>query len=1080
MDNDQTYMRGPADSCPPPQQLRHWLDGKNELSDEQTLHVRKCEECLQSLDRLTNGDELRFGGVALPASPQKLPFASEDALAALQRDLVTPPNTPASRFDTLDETPSQIDTGGSIPPGGEGLDASWLARQFDPQRYFCEGLIGQGGNANVYRLYDNLLDRQFAVKMISSDSQRGRQRMLREAKLLADIDHPNIVRVFDAGQVSEGAGANAIFIAMEFMAGGTLGGVNAGVVPASSRDFCEIAELLACVCDGLGFAHEKGIVHRDLKPANILLDLDRKIAKIADFGLASRDSDPGSLLTRTGAILGTPAFMSPEQATGSDSVDALSDIYSLGATLYCLLAGQVPFVGNPAAVARQIVDADPTSPSVLNQAAPRSIVAICERAMEKEPSRRYATAAEFASDLRAFASGAAVSAKPISTFGKLQRQLRRDRKLYHALQAVVLLAAAVLILAVGSAVVYRFQSNRLAESADRERESKELLQKTLARSIEAADQLLVSVTEDLSLLPSSPGTDRISAALLDRAKRYYLQFLQDNADNSELKFQLARAHAGLARIAFRSGDAALGASESQDALRMLAAYQPDENDRSAEYQSQQYRADVLLVLGASVGKASPADPKADEALVGCIRLCKQIDPSSLGETDRAKLLGTQISALRNRSVMLGRIGRDDEAGTLAQEAAGLGAELVSKAEVAGKSLRVAAMASQTLGIHRMQHQDFAGGAQEIEQALLILDRIQESEATALRIHDVRANLHTNLARIAMMRGELEEATQQQSISIEIHKQLLATEPDVPSHKMDLVDAIMNSTNILYAQENYSQVVDESRAAIEILDELIAANDQNPDYRQTKAMLQGNMAIVLLHQGEALLSIQPLTESIGELQRVAEQLQHAPAAEVAVALNHYSLSGAYYDLEKYEEALESLDTSDAITQRVLQASPDFSPATDHMVDSLFRRTDVLLAMGAESDDEVLAAARQALEFSDTLLAGASDVLDYKSRHLLLITTRGGAHLGLGDWETAVSDAHAVLQAVAEHPSDTRESDFADALLYAHLLEHDALVKGLESEEPDSSLVAELEARIAASRAAAEKFGAHPDDFGSLNR
>lgn len=1080
MHNDATNSEGntPADNCPPPQLVRHWLDGKTQLSVEQTLHVRRCEDCLRSLDHLTEGSELRIGTGSLPATPQKLPFASEDALAVLQRELATPPNTPLSHFDTLEETPSQVDSHGNIPARADSRDASWLSEHFDPERYIVEGLVGRGGNADVYKLYDSLLDRQFAVKVISSDSQRGRQRMLREAKLLADIDHTNIVRVFDAGQVEDAAGSKAIFIVMEFMSGGTLAQLNDSALPVAESIFREIANLLACVCDGLSFAHGMGVVHRDLKPANILLGQNRQVAKIADFGLASRDSDSATLITRTGAILGTPAFMSPEQATGAGNISPASDIYSLGATLYFMLTGQTPFTGNPTAVARQIVDVDPVSPVVLNQACPRELVAICERAMEKASIQRYGTAEQFAADLRAFAAGDQIRAQPISPLGRVQRQLRRNRKLYVALQAVAVLAVGLLALAMGSAMVYRHQSHRLAESAVREKESKRQLQQTLMRSIEAADQLLVSVTEDLSLLPSSPGTDRISAALLDRARLYYMQFLQDNADNVELKFQLARAHAGLARIAFRSGNTEQGTAESQNALAMLTAFQgveSEEDQGQAAARARQFRASVLLVYGSSLGRASPADPKADAALVECVELCESLERQELWQGDRVDIQNTHLSALRNRAVMLGRIGRDEESGELAQKAAQLGVRLVSRQGVTGKSLKAAAEATQTLGIYFIQHQQFASGAEAIEQAMEILKRIPESEATALRIHNVRANLHTNLARIAMLRGEFAEATEQQALAIGLHKHLCTIEPDIPAHKMDLVDAMLNSTNILYAQENYAQVVEDSKAAIAVLEDLIRSDDKNPDYRQTKAMLQGNMAIVLLHQGEALLSIQPLTESIAELELVAEQLQHAPAADIAVAINHYSLSGAYYDLSQFDQSLKSLDESDAIAANVLLSVPDYSAATDHMIDSLFRRTDILFEVEPVDHARILETATQALELSDALMRAEPDVVDHQTRHLLLVTTRGSAHLGLGDLESALADAQVVLKAVPSKASDNPQADFSAPLMYAHLLEHNTLVNQLNNAADGSGLRGSIEDRIASARASAELLGAQPEDF-----
>ncbi|GAB5404687.1 MAG: hypothetical protein Aurels2KO_29180 [Aureliella sp.] len=1066
-------------ACPPTQVLRHWLDGKGDLSEVQRMHVRQCDLCVQTLEQLTDAGELRPQTDSVPKTPAALPFVSEDALAVLQRELATPPNTPPTNLETLDETPSQAESPSNASVRPARIDADWLKGHFDPNRYVIEGLIGRGGNADVYKLYDNLLDRNFAVKVISVDSERGRQRMLREAKLLADIDHPNIVRVLDARQVGDHLGCQVIFIVMEFMAGGTLTELSGGALPSADVDFRELADLLGSVCDGLSLAHAKGIVHRDIKPANILLGQNRSTAKVADFGLAYQDDEAATLITRTGAILGTPAFMSPEQATGQSNLSPAADIYSLGATLYFMLTRQTPFTGNPTTVARQIVDLDPADISVLNDRCPRELIGICERAMEKEASQRYGNVEEFARDLRAFSSGSQVSARPISALGRATRQLRRNRKLYIAIQAVVALTVLLLVVAVGAVVVYRDQNNRLAESAARERASNDRLQITLTRSIEAADQLLVSVTEDLSLLPSSPGTDRISRALLNRAKQYYQQFLSENADNSELKFQLARAHAGLARIAFRSDDLEQGDAETDRALNMLTALQEasaaDEDKASIE----QFRASILLVYGSNVGRTDPTNPKADEALVKCIDICAELADEDVGDALATEVLNTHISALRNRAIMLGRIGRDEESGILATEAAGRSDQLIAKDGVSGKSLKAAAEAHQTLGIYKLRHQQFADGAGTLERAMDILDLVPESEGTALRIDSIRANLHTNLARTEMMRGDLDKATEQQEVALEIHGRLSSVEPDVPSHKLNLVDAILNFTNILYAQENYDRLIEESKRAVAVLDELIRTDGDNPDYRQTKAMFQGNMAIVLLHQGKALLSIQPLTESTAELERVAEHLQHAPAADIAVAVNHYSLAGAYYDLGQFEEALKSLDKSDAITEGVMEAAPEFSAASSHMVDSLFRRTDVLLEMQPVDHSAILAFTNRALDLSTDLIEAEPDVVDYQLRDLLIVTTRGAAKLGLGEIEAAHTDAQLVLDRsnandVSSAAAGSPSPDFTVAQMYAHLLQYNCYQEELAFADGDDERQ-RIEGKLAAAKEAAEQFGAIPEDF-----
>ncbi len=1077
-------QRSQQKCCPTAQTLRRWLDGREELSSEDTLHVRECGICQGTLEQLTDPAELispvgaTARAIAANGVKTALPYMDEGELARMQRNLATPPQTPQSQFATMEETPSQIDSGQAAPTRRTSrADTQWVEKHFDPSRYAFEGLVGRGGNADVFRVYDKLLDKQFAVKTIAGDSEKARLRMLREAKLMADIEHSNIARIFDVGQIDDESPSPTIYIMMEYLGGGTLAGLLGE--EGEETDYLKLADLLHGVCDGLMAAHRRTIIHRDLKPANILLTHDHSTAKVADFGLANRVDDLATMLTRDGTIVGTPAFMSPEQASASERVGPPSDIYSLGATIYFMLTGRPPFSGNATAIARQIVDADPVSPMLLNPSAPRDLVAICERAMEKEPEKRYTSIGDLGADLKAFACGDEVSVKPVSALGRVRRQLRRNRKLNFAVRGIAILASLVVIISTASAFLYRSQSRRLSEAAARELANKEELRKTLSRSIEAADQLLVSVTEDLSLLPSSPGSDRIAEALLNRAKSYYEGFLLQNAGNGQLKYQLSRAHAGLARIAFRQGDTELGKRESRSALQMLAGMPTADNTEDEAYDDEEYdvlllEANVLLELGSSVGRQFPSDPLADQCLVEAAELCEQILASDPPTEYADRLLSLHVSTLRNRSVLLGRIGQDQLSGQLAEQS-GEAAILLSNVDgVTGKALKNAAMAVQNLGLFQIRHQEFAGGADAIDLAMEILSRVPKEERIALRTDVIQANLHTNRARIAMMRGQFADASKEQDLAIAIHQRFLDLEPDVPSHKSDLVDAILNATNIQYAQEMYDELITDSTRAISLLDELIGVNPDNPDYRQTKAMFQGNIAIVRLHQGKSLLAIQPLTESISELELAAAQLQNSPASLIAIAINHYSLSGAYYDLGQFEEALASLDESDRLTAQVLKDSPDFTDAIDHMTDSLFRRTDVLLEMEPVDSAAVLEATDRAIALSKTLIDASPGVVAYFERYLLLLTTRGDANVVLGNLDAAIEDANKVIHLAQQRSPESFDDDFRAPLMYAYLLK----TRALSGVTDDGDQASEEEARrkqIEDARQQAIRYGAEPEDF-----
>jgi len=269
-------------------------------------------------------------------------------------------------------------------------------------RYVLDGLLGQGGMADVYHGTDQVLGRQVAVKVLGRHFARDQSfvaRFRREAQAAAALNHPNLVSVFDTGSDD-----GTHYIVMEYVAGTTLANVirDEGRLPPDRA-----AAIALAVARALAFAHRAGLVHRDVKPGNIMLTGDGTV-KVMDFGIARTTN--GESLTQTAAVLGTATYFSPEQAQGK-SVDARSDIYALGCVLFEMLTGHPPFSGeNPVAVAYQHVREDPPRPSGQAPGVPPALEAIVMRCLAKDPDDRYQSAEDLADDLQRFRSGSPVDA----------------------------------------------------------------------------------------------------------------------------------------------------------------------------------------------------------------------------------------------------------------------------------------------------------------------------------------------------------------------------------------------------------------------------------------------------------------------------------------------------------------------------------------------------------------------------------------------------------------------------------------------------------------------------------------------
>ena len=411
---------GPSNH-PSPETLQAY--GRGELDDDAAKLVRKhladCDDCRYQVTEITTDGS---------ASSVVTPIGSTAANHATSDSSSSPRMSSTGAVDVTSDAANGRDETGLQPGTRVGYFGD----------YELLKVLGEGGMGIVYKARQLSLNRPVALKMIKASrfpSSEEVRRFQNEAEAVARLDHPNIVPIFEVGRFED-----QHYFSMKLIAGESLDRRLKDYVADPRR----AATLMVGMSEAILHAHQRGILHRDLKPANILVDREGQ-PHVSDFGLAKR-IDGDSELTRSGALVGTPAYMAPEQASGSRGVVTTStDVYGLGAILYAMLAGRAPFGGASVLdVLDQVRDRNPDSPRKLNSQVPHDLEVICLKCLEKDPRRRYTGADTLAEDLRHWLAGEPIAARSIGSAERAWLWVRRHPMASTLVSTSVLLLAATL------------------------------------------------------------------------------------------------------------------------------------------------------------------------------------------------------------------------------------------------------------------------------------------------------------------------------------------------------------------------------------------------------------------------------------------------------------------------------------------------------------------------------------------------------------------------------------------------------------------------------------------------------------
>lgn len=749
----------------------------------------------------TRGDQT-IAYVRPPSPPPPLP---EQRLEPVAEDSPIPVGIPLSATPTLLSPPP----GPSAPPSPTSSRRS----SFD---YELLGEVAAGGMGVVYRARQVSLNRIVALKMIRTGqfaSALERRRFFAEAETAALLDHPNIVPIYEVGELS-----GQPFLSMKFIDGGCL----SRAIPTLFADPQRLATTIGQVARAVHHAHQHGILHRDLKPANILLDREGA-PHVTDFGLAKR-IDGENALTHSGAMVGTPSYMAPEQANGG-RLTVAADVYGLGAILYECITSRPPFVGTTLYdTVIMVRSAEPVAPSRLRGTVPRDLETICLKALEKDPKRRYATAAELAEDLEHFVADEPIRARPVGTAERLYKWARRRP----AQAGLVAVSLAAVIVVIG---LFLWSYVRIDRALDEARQQQQRAERRSRQARHAADRMYTQVA--VNWLLDEPSKDALQREFLEEALALYEELAQDMGHDPEGLEQTGRAlfhMGGILRL--------LGQTKaSEEAYLRAIALQRERKAALPEEESPlRSLAETYNWLGELYREGGRRLADAQEAYHSAHNLQAALVARSGRAEDRRDLARTHY----NLGIVAMDTGRTDSARQEYDRAVDLLRGVLAADDRLEDARHNLAQCLINRAVLRRAEKNLDEADTDYREALALLRRLRREAGSRPRYRlDLAVNLnnHGNLLAEA---GRPDDALAARQEALTLGKELVVDFPKRPKHRKELANIHNSLAVALLGRGDRAGARRHWQDALDLDEALVREQPDYPDVLGQRGITRGNL------------------------------------------------------------------------------------------------------------------------------------------------------------------------------------------------------------------------------------------------
>jgi tetratricopeptide (TPR) repeat protein len=873
--------------------------------------------------------------------------------------------------------------------------AEWTETQTDaPTESFGDyevlGEIARGGMGVVYRARQVSLNRPVALKVIRAGHlacEADIQRFRNEAETAALLDHPHIVPVYEVG-----CHAGRLFFSMKLIEGGSV----AGQLDRFKEDPKAAARLLATVARAVHHAHQRGVLHRDLKPSNILLDHaadGQPVPHVTDFGLAKRmETDSG--LTQSGCIVGTPAYMPPEQAEGKrGAVTVAADVYGLGAILYAMLTGRPPFQGATVLeTLERVVSREPDDPSGNNPSLDRDLRTICLKCLEKDPARRYGSAEELARDLECWLNGEPIQARSVTRAARLWSWCRRNP----AVASLSFGLAAALVLGVAGLTVGMLQiwseqrrTHEALVKADADRQAAERAQRRTRAALDAMSSQVID-----GWLAKQTVLTADQRKFLEQALTQYEEFAADVGEDAATRAGAAGASRRVGDIRRRLGqlaEAEAALTNSVAGYRRLTEEFPAARDYAWELA---FSYNNLAAVLRARGRPHDAEARQRDAQQIFERLTREFPTvttyqAALATSHRA--LGQALAAL----------GKKQDAETEYRAALAVHARLAHDAPKARLHQRDLADAHNTLGGVLKTMGNWPGAEAEFREALVILSRLVREEPADADDRAALAYVHTNLGLLLDGLNRPDQAEAEYREALRLQRALVRDFPAVPNYSQQLANTHNSLSVLLQHAGKYGDAEAQSRQGLVLVARLARDFPDVPGYQEALSQAHHNLASALLQLAERPQAAAEYRRGRACLARLARDFPDVPEYGRQLAQIDNSLGLLLRELGKFEDAetcvREALTLSAKLADQFPRV-PDYRRALAEVHSNL---GNLLLTRGrrAAAEEEH----RQAVRLCERLVRELPGVPGERQ-------DLGGAHMNLAN---VLAELHRPREAEAEY-------------------------------------------------------------------